>query len=112
MSGPMSAEATSVELVVAPWAETPEQWVRVEASSPTGLLDIVRSADDAACLLACPDPAAMVDGEIDDDLWVATASLLVAWGVGALETANGKSARRLFGMQDAINLAGEEPETP
>ena len=50
--------------------------------------------------------------EIDDDLWVATASLLVAWGVGALETANGKSARRLFGMQDAINLAGEEPETP
>lgn len=108
----MSAEAASVEVVVAPWAEEPEQWVRVEASSPTGLLDIVRAAENAAELLGCPDPAAMIDGEIDDDLWVATASLLVAWGVGALETANVKSAHRLFGMQDAINLAGEDRVAP
>lgn len=108
----MSVEAASVEVVVAPWAEEPEQWVRVEASSPTGLLDIVRAADSAAELLACPDPASTIDGKIDDDLWVATASLLVAWGVGALETANVKSARRLFGMQDAINLAGEDRVAP
>lgn len=109
----MSAvDDSPVEIVIAPWAEAPDQWARVEASSPSGLLDIIRAADDASALLACPDPAATIDGAIDDDLWVATASLLVAWGVGALETANVSSARRLFGMQDAINLAGEERVTP
>ena len=108
----MAAEAPSVDVVVAPWADEPEQWVRVEGTSPTGLLDIVRAADDASLLLVCPDEAATVDGAVDDDLWVATASLLVAWGVGALETSQVRSARRLFGTQDAINLAGEERSTP
>jgi hypothetical protein len=101
----LSAEA---QCVVAPWADPDTPWQRVDGDSPSALLNAVRAADDPALLVANLDAASSIDDVVDHDLWVATASLLVAHGVGALETVAVQAAQRLFGTQDAINLAGEE----
>jgi len=85
--------------------------VRIEASTPDGLLDQLDGVNENEALVAI-DSAVLRNGQVDIDELVATASVLVVRGVRAFETSHTQVIRRVFDMHRSISTGDIEVLSP
>ena len=81
----------------------------IDAESSEALIAAVRQAvAGGQNVVVAPDRFAKEDGEFDEDMWVALASVLVVEGVVAIDTVHAAAARRVLDVMTAIHAADEK----
>jgi hypothetical protein len=86
--------------------------VRVEGESPEALLFALDELSADVQALAAIDDAVSPDGEVDVDVLIALASVLVVRGVTRFETTHPRSVRRILDTYAGIQAGEIEVLTP